>query len=263
MSENVKNYLGWTIIGALLIFAFSYMSWTRAYSQSIDPSSIRSFTVSAKGEIVAVPDVAQFTFSVNSQGGLDVAQVQTENTRSMNKIIDFLKSEGLDKKDIKTTSYNLQPRYQSFNCPRGSILPGGPIQPCPPPEIVGYNVNQSVLVKIRDFEKTGTILSGLVENGANSVSQLSFVIDDPTEVQNEARKEAIKKAKTKAKSIAKAGGFRLGKLLTIQESGPPVAFFARAQALTLDSIGEASVAPQIEPGSQEITVSVTLRYEIR
>ena len=255
MNNKIKNYLGLAVIAALLIFAYVAVSYVNAYSKSIEPSSFRSFSVSAEGKIVAIPDIAQFTFSVITQGGKNIADLQKENTEKTNKAIEFVKSNNVEAKDIKTQSYNLEPRYQYYSCPKE----GGP---CPPPDIVGYTVTQTVLIKVKDFKKIGDILSGVIQNGANEVSQLSFVIDDPTLVQNQARNEAIVKAKEKAISIAKAGDFRLGRLLSIEESQGPEPIY---RYKTLEAVGggeAAPIPPTIEPGSQEITVTMTLRYEI-
>lgn len=145
------------------------------------------------------------------------------------------------------------------------VYEGGSTSPCLPPEISGYTVQQSVSVKARDFTKVGSMLADVVTSGANSVSQLNFTMDDPTEVQSQARAEAIQKAKVKAKSIAKAGGFRLGKLLSIEEGGIAPMYYGYGmggiEKQSLDSM--AAPAPAIEAGSQEVKVNVTLRYEIR
>lgn len=257
MNEKIKNCLGITIIIILIVFAFSMVSFVKFYSKSIEPSSFRSFSASGEGKVVAIPDMAQFTFSVITEGGKDIANLQKENTEKVNKAIEFLKTNNIEAKDIKTQSYNLTPRYQYFRPPEN----GGPV---PPPKIVGYTVNQNVLVKIRDFEKIGDTLSGVMQNGANSVSQLFFTIDDPTNLQNQARHEAIEKAKEKAKETAKAAGFRLGKLLSIQEGGfTPIPQIYRAEALGKATALDESTTPIIEPGSQEITVNITLTYEIK
>ena len=136
---------------------------------------------------------------------------------------------------------------------------------CPPAEIVGYTITQTVAVKVRDFGKIGAIVSGVVENGANSVSQLSFAIDDPDMFESEARGQAIQKAKEKAKAVAKAGGFSVGRLLSIQEGGSPI-YYPMYEKAALDyGMGGAvssAPAPTIEPGSQEVKIFVTLVYEI-
>lgn len=258
MSKRIKDYLGIAVIAVLFLFVFTAFGFLRSYSKSIEPSAFRSFSVEGKGKVVAIPDVAQFTFSVINEGGLDIAGLQKENTQKANSAIDFIKSKSVKKKDIKTQTYTVEPRYQRFSCPRP--LPGSVAKPCPPPEIVGYTIRQSVLVKIRNFDTIGDIFAGVVKNGANSVSQLSFTIDDPAELENEARAKAIEQAKEKAKSIAKAGGFRLGRLLSIEEG-----FFGQPIFRTLEArVADVSIPiPTIEPGSQEVRINVTLRYEIR
>ena len=260
MSESVKNYLGIAAAAILLIFAYAAISYVNSYSQSIEPSAFRSFTVSGEGKITAIPDVAQFTFSIITEGGKDIAKLQKENTEKGNKIIGFIKSQGVEDKDIKTQNYNLEPRYQYFNCYQPM---DGKSKSCPPPEIVGYTIRQTVSIKVRDFSKIGDILAGAIENGANSVSQLSFEIDDIDKIKNQAREEAIKKAKEKAENIAKAGNFRLGKLLSIEEEGfAPTPYYLKNMELSpMDAGGLPS--PTIEPGSQEVTVNIVLKYEIK
>lgn len=260
MNNKIKDYLGVAVIIVLLFAAYAALSYVKTYSRSIQPSSFRSFSVSAEGKIVAVPDVAQFTFGVKTEGGLNIADLQKENTEKVNKAIEFVKANGVEAKDIKTTNYSLNPRYQYYSCPR----PETGATPCPPAEIVGYTINQTVSVKIRDFAKIGDILSGVIENGANEVSSLSFAIDDQTLIQDQARNEAIAKAKTRAVSVAKAGGFRLGRLLSIEEGAMPVYYdYAMTKSMGLGGAAAESLpAPAIEAGSQEITVTMTLRYEI-
>ncbi|MEK7147165.1 MAG: SIMPL domain-containing protein [Patescibacteria group bacterium] len=257
MSEKIKNYLGIAVIITLLVLSGSAWFLIKTYSRSIEPSSFRSFSVSAEGKITALPDVAQFTFSIITQGGTNIAELMKENTKKVNAAIDFVKSLGVEQKDVKTQNYNLEPRYQYFSCPRDEVAA------CPPAEIAGYTITQTVLVKIRDFAKIGDLLAGVIKNGANSVSQLSFTIDDQTVLQDQAREQAIEKAKERAKKIAKAGGFRLGRLLSIDENVAypyitPLSFGMAAE----QGIAKSLPSPTIEPGSQEITVNATLRYEI-
>ena len=256
MHEKVKNYLGAALTISALMVGFASWHFVSSYADSADPFSSRTLAVSGEGEVVAVPDIAEFTFSVITQGGKNLETLKNQNTEKINSAIAFLEESGIDEQDIKTQYYNVQPRYQYYDCRSTGI--------CPPADIVGYEVNQGVLVKIRDFSKVGDILSGVVERGANSVSQLSFTIDDPTMIQNEAREKAIQEAKDKAEAIAEASGIRLGRLVAVEEgypSTPSIYYDARAEGLGMG--GASSVSPDIQPGSQEVVVSVTLRYEIK
>lgn len=258
MDQKTKIYFGIAGVALLAVAVFSAASYAHTYSRSIQPSAFRSFSVEGEGKVVVVPDVAEFSFTVLTQGGVNLTSLQKENARKANGAIAFVKSKGIAEKDISTQSYNVTPRYQNFDC-RPSPL-GGAVS-CPPSEIVGYEISQATLVKVRNFDGIGDLLSGVVGKGANAVSQLSFAIDDPVKAENEARAQAIEKAKGKAKAIAKAGDFRLGRLLAIQEGGKPI---FRAQPFGVSkSFEEAAMAPAIEPGSQDIRVAMTLTYEIR
>lgn len=256
MNENIRNYLGIAGIIALVLIAFAAVRFVGSYAQSIQPTSFRSFSVAGDGKVVAVPDIARFTFSVISEGGKNIADLQKQNTDKVNKAIAYLKGKKIGENDITTQQYNVDPRYQYFNCTAGRV--------CPPTEIVGYTVAQMVAVKIRDFNLIGDVLAGVVQNGANSVSQLQFTIDDPTEVQNQARAKAIAKAKAKAKDIAQAGDFALGRLLSIEEGYPVMPLYDAYTGYGRGGGAEMKTAPapNIEPGSQEVVVSVTLKYEI-
>ncbi|MEX0690158.1 MAG: SIMPL domain-containing protein [Candidatus Paceibacterota bacterium] len=252
MDTKIKNYLGAVGVVVIAIIGISIIWCVSAYSNSVQPDS--SFSVSGEGEVVAVPDVAEFNYRVITEGGDDMASLQQSNSEKINSANEFLKENGVDEKDIRTSSYSLSPRYQYYRCEEG---------PCPPPEIVGYSINQSVQVKVRDFSILGDLLSGVVERGANSVSNLNFTIDDPTELKNQAREEAIAQARDKAKSIAKAGGFKVGKLLSLDEN--VYSPYEKMQSMVSDEagFGRGGESPVIEPGSQEVTVNVHLRYEIK
>ncbi len=253
--EKIKGYLWGSLALAVLIIAISAWNYAQSYSESFVPA--RSFSVSAEGKTVAIPDIAEFSFGVVTQGGKDIASLEKQNTDKMNSAIAFLKSSNIDAKDIQTSGYSLDPRYQYISCP-----PTGGI--CPPAEITGYVITQTVDVKIRDFSKIGDILSGVIQNGANSVSQLSFTLDNPDVAQGTARAEAIKKAQAKAEAVAQAGGFTLGRLLSIDENTGPQPMYAMARNVaSVGSMSNALPSPTIEPGSQEVSVDITLRYEIK
>ncbi len=265
MHPTIKNTLGVALIACALAGTVGLVRMSSAYSRSIDPATARSFTVTGESKVVVVPDVAQFTFGVTTQGGRDLAVLQKENTQKVNEAIAFVKSKKVDAKDITTSQYQVEPRYQYSSCASGV---------CPPPQIVGYTVVQRVIVKVRDFAAASDILAGVVERGANDVSQLTFTVDDLESIRNTARITAIAKAREKATAIAKAGDVRIGKLISIDEGTAPAAYpemgygaGARAESFVYDTAMSAKAvnapAPAIEAGSQEVQVFVTLRYSIR
>jgi len=253
MNQSIKSALYAALIITALAVAYGVVVYANTYSQSIGQSA-RSFSVSGEGTVAVVPDIAEFTFGVLTEGGSDLTVLQNENAAKINQVIDFLKANGVDEEDIQTQNLNISPRYQYSSCRGGNV--------CPPPTIVGYTINQSVRVKVRDLDNVGELFSGVVNNGANTASNLQFTIDDPTEFENQARAEAMEEAERKAKATAEAAGFRVGKLLSISEfGGGPTPYYGIGGAL--ESFRADSVAPTIEPGTEEIKITVNLFYEIK
>ena len=248
LSKSIKALAFLLIAVAAIMAAYQYkISVTSTY-----PS--KTFSVDGTGEIDAVPDLATFTVTVLTDGGKNVAEVQAANTEKMNSVTAFLKEQGVDKKDLKTAQYNLAPRYSYAPCVAGS---------CPAPSISGYSLTQTLEVKVRQSDTLGDLLTGVVTNGANTVSEVRFVVDDDSAVKNEAREEAIAEAKKKAVATAKAAGFRLGKLVTLYESSNPTPMYDYGMGGDMMKSERANVAPSVEPGTQTSKVQVTLTYEIK
>lgn len=260
-STKDKKYLNWAIIIALLIGSWAAIVYVGAFSKQADVMNSRTYVATGEGKVVTKPDIATFTFSIIDEGGKDIGALKTENDKKSGKIVDFLVSQKIDKADIKTLNYNVSPRYQTCYSTAGRV--------CPPSEIVGYTISQMYEVKIRDFAKMNDVLSGVVAAGANDVSQISFTVDDMSKLRNEAKAEAIKNAKDQAEMIAKAGGFKLGKIVSVDEGGgmPVPMMYGKNAVLGMgggaDMAASAPSVAQIEPGSQEVVVDVMVRFEIQ
>lgn len=239
--------------GAFMLIAIAAVMAAYQYKESVEMTyPNRTFSVDGSGDVDVTPDLATFSVTVTTEGSKNVAEVQSANSDKMNKVNAFLKDQGVDKKDLKTAQYNLSPRYNYSPCLNGS---------CPAPTISGYSLTQTLQVKVRDTSKLGDLLSGVVANGANSVSEVSFVVDDDSDAKNDAREKAIADAKKKAAATAKAAGFRLGKLVTMYENSAPTPQYGMGGDMMESA--KVSAAPSVEPGTQNTKVQVTLTFEIK
>lgn len=203
-----------------------------------------TISVTGEGKIYTKPDIAFVNLSVVTEGK-NIGDVQDKNTKKMNKVISFLKNFGIAEKDIKTTNYQIYPRYNYEN---RTI-----------PQIIGYEITQTLEVKIRDLTKVGEILENSVDAGINQVSSLRFGVDKDEEVKAEARKLAIEDAKKKAEKLASQLGIKLVKISGFTEDTGyyPVPMYKEAMG-----IGGGGEAPNIQVGENEIIVNVILIYEI-
>lgn len=218
--------------------------WQKPYSTN------DTISVSGQGKVTAIPDIGTIDVSVQTRGQT-VNQVQTDSTKKMNDIDEYLKSMGIEKKDLQTTNYSLSPIY-SYDPNNGKQ------------NFDGYSLSQTLTVKIRALDKASDILGGVIDKGANNVSQLKFTVDDPEALKTEARLKAIAQAKEKAQALAEATGVKLGKVKSFNENSnnptPYPTYYSRDMAM---GVAESkTVAPAVEAGSQQITVDVTLSYEI-
>lgn len=242
--------------GALLLVAVAAIMASYQYKVSVESTyPTRTFSVEGSGDVDSTPDLATFSVTVTTDGGKNVAEVQSANAEKMNNVNAFLKEQGIDKADLKTAQYSLNPRYSYNPCTAGS---------CPAPTITGYSLTQTLDVKVRESAKLGDLLSGVVTSGANSVSEVRFVLDDDTAAKDEARQEAITEAKKKAKALAKSAGFRIGRLVSLYENSNPVMPYGiGGMGGDMVMSEKSAIAPSVEPGSQSTKVQVTLTYEIK
>lgn len=200
-----------------------------------------TISVQGEGKIYTKPDIAVMNLSVVTQGK-SINDVQDENTEKMNDVVDFLKDFGIEDKNIKTIDYRIYPQYNYEN---RKI-----------PEIIGYEITQTLEVKVKEMDKIGSILDEAVGVGINQISSLRFSVEDDEEFKQEARALAIQDAKEKAEKLAKELGVRLIKI-----SG-----YSEGDSYDYRVFGEVGIggggSPQIQTGENEISVNVVLIYEI-
>lgn len=214
-----------------------------------NPVARSTISVSDKGTIYTKPDLALDYFSVITEAKT-VAEALSQNTEKMNAVIDGVKKIGVEEKDLKTINFSIYPRYEwpSQNDPyQGERI------------LAGYEITQSLEVKIRNLEKVGEIIQAATGAGANESGSLQFQIENQDEIKNQARAEAIKKAKAKAKDLASQLGVGLGKIMYFDESGANPYYYSAEKTTNMGG-GE---SPQIETGENKIEVTVTITYEIR
>jgi hypothetical protein len=211
------------------------------------------FSVTGSGTVYAKADIANLEIGLKSGVKKTALEASNESSKKMSAIIETVKSLGVEEKDIKTSGYSLSPSYNWTNA-RGQ-------------ELIGYEVNQNISLKIRDLGKIGEIISKTTEKGANQIGGVNFTIDDEYELRNQARELAIEKAKEKAMLIAEQSGMKLGEVKSVYENDnrsiTPVAYSNAKMMNMAGGVSEEIVIQEIQSGQNEIRVEVTLVYEVK
>lgn len=261
-SKRVSKWLSITLILLsvfLLVKVISDFKRLPNVGKEIYPQS--TIAVTGKGEAYAIPDIATFNFSVTELGDT-VKQAQEKSDQKINKALAAVREAGIEEKDIKTTNYNVYPKYEwnqvacfTYPCPSGKSV------------LTGYEVTQTITVKIRATEKAADLVTKVGAVGVSNISGVEFSVDDREKYVAEAREQAITEAKAKAKELAKQLGVKLGKMLYYSDNGdyPMYYGYAEGKGGGADMM-TSSVAParaELPTGETKITSNITITYEIR
>ena len=243
----MKNSAGAVVLFFILLFAYTKIAGPIPFSmQSIVTTKSDTFAVSGEGRVTMIPDIAVTSIGVTAQGN-SVSKVQSEINAKINAVTAAIKRTGVDAKDIKTSYYGISPMYDYAN--------GGQ-------RITGYQANTNLSVKIRKIDDVNAVIDAATTQGANEIGGVSFDVDDKTKAENQARQLAVEDAKSKAESAAKAAGFRLGRVINYSEGGGSMPRPVMYDAAKSVPIAGGGAPTQVEPGSSDITVTVSLSYEI-
>jgi hypothetical protein len=223
-----------------------------------DTPAVNTISVSGKGEVVAIPDIAKFSFSV-IESAKTVPEAQKLATEKANKAVDAIKEKGVAEKDIKTTDFNVNPKYeyQRVACTEYYCPPGKQV-------LLGYEVTISYSIKVRKTDTAGEVLSSIGSLGVSNISGLNFTVDDQDKIVAEARGKAIADAKAKADVLADDLGVRIVRVVNFSENGGgyPVPMYARAE-VSMAGSGKVDDSLQLPTGENTVTSNVSITYEIR
>lgn len=257
-NSKCGQFLGSLTLVAAICALGSYALLNLQKSDFINPMPA-TISVTGEGEVLAVPDIGQFSFSVEAEG-VDAAEAQEASGTKINAIISYLQEFGVAEKDIKTQNYNLYPkwRYEEQVCPVGTFCRGERVQD-------GFSVSQSVMVKVRDTEQAGEIISGVGELGATNISSLAFTTDDTDVLKAQARTLAIEDAKEKAQILATDLGVELLQISSYYEENNYYEPYYDTRMMAMeDGMGGAEFGgPELPMGENSTTVRVNLTYQVQ
>jgi uncharacterized protein YggE len=248
-----ENPVGSALISVLLAMLTLFVglkAWNTALEHRYigKPTTVRdTITIEGEGKVNAKPDLGLVNLGVYLEG-TDLAMLQRQHTLKVNAINAALKEIGIADKDIQTSNYSISPKMDYKD---GAS------------KIVGYAISQSVSVKIRNLEKIGDVLAKAGPLGANQVGGVSFTIDEPSELKQQAREKALSDAKKKAEALASQLDVGLGHVVSFSESsgGGNIPMY-RTMATDAVMAPAAAPAPDIQAGSLDVVSNVSVTFEI-
>lgn len=215
------------------------------HPNSIQPET--TLSISAEGSVNREPDIAFLNAGVQTQG--ETAQAaMSANSAAMNGVFDALAAADVDRSDMQTSNFSLQPQYDYSNRQSGE-----------PPRLTGYQASNQLTVRVRDLDNLGETMDALVTAGGNTFSGLNFALEDDRAAKNAARDIAMKEAIARAELYAAASGYEVARVVTISESGgfspQPMAMMAEARSMDRST--------PIASGEVGYSVTVNVTFELR
>ncbi|HEX5587100.1 MAG TPA: SIMPL domain-containing protein [Acidimicrobiia bacterium] len=204
-------------------------------------TTTRRITVVGTGQVKGTPDVADVTIGVTARGKTAAEALDTANDRAA-KVIQALKDAGVSDDDLQTSGLSIQPTYADDNT------------------ITGYEVSNMVSARLRDIAKTGAILDATARVAGDEIrlQGISFSIDDDSALLATARARAVKRARAQADQLADAAGVSVGQVVSIDEGSVAIPYDYRAA----DASGAAASSVPVEPGTQTLSIQVSVVYSI-
>jgi uncharacterized protein YggE len=204
----------------------------------------RTITVTGTGLVRGTPDVLELLVGVKTRD-VSAGEALDRNSSLTQRVIDVLKDAGVDDDDLQTSDLSISPFYDDEG-----------------DDLEGYTVSNLLVASIREMDKAGGIIDAATKAAGNEivVHGVYFSFDDNTELVAKARADAVRRARLQAEQLAEAAGVELGDLLTLSEDSAPYGPALEADAARVAE-GDIAAAP-IEPGSESLSVQVTLIFEI-
>jgi uncharacterized protein YggE len=210
-----------------------------SYQPTSSAGTLPGITVVGTGSAHAVPDVSDWSFGVQSDADTASAALK-EASAATQRILDALRGAGISKEDLRTEQVSLYPQMSSDGR-----------------AVVGYSASSSVQATVHRISEAGSILDAAVAAGANQVSGPMLRVSDSRAQYRDAAAVALEDARARAQALAAEAGVTLGAPIAIIDSGgggTPIPVYDRLAS-------DAAEMP-IEPGTQEISASLTVTFAI-
>ncbi len=240
MHRFMQPLAAFALAGALCVSAFGARAATVTAAPAADTDLRSTVAVVGDGRVLVQPDVATVSFGVEATGQTFAAAQADASTR-MQAVIDTLVGLGVPREEIKTSRLSASPVYD----PKDNTI------------VRGYRANNSVLVKLHDLDRVGSIVDAVTAAGANRVDGVTFAVDQLEAPKAQARALAVQNARTKADQLASLAGMRIIGVKAMEESDA-TSNSPRPQPMAARA--ESAAAPPIEPGTQEVRTQVSIVY---
>jgi uncharacterized protein YggE len=205
-------------------------------------------SVSGIGIVLVQPDMVQMTINFSSSAQT-TQQAKTEVDNKMQQIMNILKEDNIEDKDIKTTSLSYIAETEYIN---GRTI------------WRGQRAQQTIVVTINDIVSNPNRFPELLDKIAALdrvvIRNIVFDTKDKTELFRQSRELAYQKALDKANQYAALSGQKIVKVLTISEKSNRDIILGVSSNVAYDGAGYSTGASPVPTGEQEVTSEIMVTF---
>lgn len=208
------------------------------------PTSANGVVVDGLGRTSGTPDVLRITLGVSVHRS-DVSSALKAASARENRVRASLRKHGVAAKDLQTSEVSVNRDYDNRGRPDG------------------YRVTETLTAKLRDLARAGRAITDAVDAGGKEalVQGVSFSLEDNEALLSQARDAAFADARAKAERYAQLAHRSLGEVQLVSETATPqVPPYPYRDGVALSAT---KGAVPIDPGTADVTVTVTVRWALR
>lgn len=230
------------ILAIAVLFVFLLSSCQGLPKES---APTRTISVTGSGEVTLQPDIAYFSIQVSEKADT-TADAQALANKKMGRLLQILRENDIEEKDISTTALTLRPSYEWID---GKQV------------LSGQLASQRLSVTLRDLPRLGKLVDQFGTVSGIQFDSVNFDKADKSEALSEAREQAVGEAMRKAASYAKSAGMELGKPLSINESSSASNGYVM-RAKNMMAVESMDMATEVPSGSLKVSASISMVLEM-
>lgn len=218
------------------VMALSFV--TQGVGQGAPDTQVRHLSVVGSGQVAAEPDMAVISLGVAHQAETARVAMDMVNAEA-SALLAALAALDIAPRDVQTEQLSVSPLWDNSNQTRS---------------IDGYVARNTVSVRVRDLPRLGAVMDAALSAGSNDFDGLRFTVQDPAQLEAQARKAAVEDAMARAADLAEAAGVTLGPVVTLTEQG------GRGQPMMMAAARSEDMA--IATGEVTISASVSMTFDL-
>jgi len=208
----------------------------------------RTISVNGEATVQAEADRARFNLGVEARSKT-LADARERVNQAAARVLKLTDELEIERRHVDTTGGSIRPEYQYNKLRSGR-------------EFIGYFVQRSIVIELRDLSLIGTVMERAVDAGINQVNPPQLLSSRDNEFRRKALELAAADARANANALATGAGVQLGSLHSLSMSGgfrPQPMMMARSMAVAEDAGGAATY----QAGELTFSANVQAVYEIQ